>query len=58
MLREVKEQMNHDIETMLDNRLTTANDRPKDGKWTPDIPNKTPIQIIRPQPFHLHPQIR
>ena len=27
---------------MLDNGLPAINDRLKDGKWTPDIPNKTP----------------
>ena len=54
MLREVKEQMNHEVETMLDNRLT-INDGLKDGKQTPDIPNKTPnpnnqTPIISPPP--------
>ena len=41
MLREVKEQMNHEVKTMLDNRLTATNNGLKDGKQTPDIPNET-----------------
>ena len=32
MLREVREQMSHDVEAMLDNRVTTANNVPKDSK--------------------------
>ena len=54
MLRKVREQMTCDVETILDNRLTTMNDIPKDGKWTPDIPNENPNTITRPQLFHLH----
>ena len=42
MLREVKEQMNREVETMLDNRLPATNNGLKDSKWTPDISNKNP----------------
>ena len=38
MLKDMKEQMNHEVEAMLDNRLPVTNDRLKDDKWTPDTP--------------------
>ena len=36
LLREVKEQMNSEVEVMLDNRLLTTNDKLDDDKWTSD----------------------
>ena len=41
LLREVKEQMNCEVEAMLDNRLLTTNDKLDDDKWTPDLLNET-----------------
>ena len=38
MLKDMKEQMNHEVEAMLDNRLPVTKDRLKDDKWTPDTP--------------------
>ena len=38
MLKDMKEQMNHEVEAMLYNRLPVANNRLKDDKQTPDTP--------------------
>ena len=55
MLGEVKEQMNHDVEAMLDNRLPKTNDRLDENKWTHDLPNENlnpnyPTQQFCPSP--------
>ena len=42
LLREVKEQINHEVEAMLDNRLPTTNDKLDDNQWTSDPLNETP----------------
>ena len=41
LLREVKEQMNHEAEAMLDNRLPTTNDKLDENKWTSDPLDET-----------------
>ena len=42
LFREVKEQMNGEVEAMLDNRLPTTNDKLDDDKWTSDLLNDIP----------------
>ena len=42
LLRKVKEQMNHEVEAMLDNRLPTTNDKLDDNKQTSDPLDETP----------------
>ena len=42
LLREVNEQMNHEVEAMLDNRLLTTNNKLDDDRWTSDLLNETP----------------
>ena len=40
MLREVKEQMNHEVEALLNSRLLITNNRLDDDKRTTDLPNE------------------
>ena len=42
LLREIKEQMNYEVEAMLDNRLLTTNDKLDYDKQTSDSLNETP----------------
>ena len=40
LLREVKEQMNHEVEALLDSRLPITNERLDDDKRTTNLPNE------------------